>query len=147
MERSLKGIFVFYSFVGAIILIVMSTLAGAALRSTKSQVKQLETPTSTHIITDSAENFECKWSVFIQHFSSLEDHFTVQVIPIQPFTHTFIQCISGQHFFHEGQFGSSVSCPKDTSACRWGRLRIHDLLFRGRPLYPLSHGRPECPNR
>ena len=112
MERSLKGIFVFYSFVGAIILIVMSTLAGAALRSTKSQVKQLETPTSTHIITDSAENFECKWSVFIQHFSSLEDHFTVQVIPIQPFTHTFIQCISGQHFFHEGQFGVQYLVPR-----------------------------------
>ncbi|XP_053291162.1 uncharacterized protein LOC128451152 isoform X5 [Pleuronectes platessa] len=37
MGRSLEWIFVFYTFVSAIILIVMSTLAGAALRSTKSQ--------------------------------------------------------------------------------------------------------------
>ncbi|CAB1418057.1 unnamed protein product [Pleuronectes platessa] len=35
MGRSLEWIFVFYTFVSAIILIVMSTLAGAALRSTK----------------------------------------------------------------------------------------------------------------
>lgn len=39
MIIALEGTFVFYSFVGAIILIVMSSLAGAALRSTKSQVK------------------------------------------------------------------------------------------------------------
>ncbi|XP_060924631.1 uncharacterized protein LOC132998904 [Limanda limanda] len=37
MDRSLEWIFVFYTFVAAIILIVMSTLAGAALRSAKSQ--------------------------------------------------------------------------------------------------------------
>lgn len=47
MGVSCGAIIVFYSFVGGIILIVMSALAGAALRSTKSQVK-------THI-TDSAE--------------------------------------------------------------------------------------------
>ncbi|XP_062243661.1 uncharacterized protein LOC133953645 [Platichthys flesus] len=37
MGRSLEWIFLFYTFVSAIILIVMSTLAGAALRSTRSQ--------------------------------------------------------------------------------------------------------------
>ncbi|XP_060924630.1 uncharacterized protein LOC132998903 [Limanda limanda] len=37
MGRSLEWIFIIYTFVAAIILIVMSTLAGAALRSTKSQ--------------------------------------------------------------------------------------------------------------
>ncbi|GAA6217681.1 uncharacterized protein LOC108877046 [Lates japonicus] len=37
MGVTIEAIFVFYSFVGGIIFIVMSTLAGAALRSTKSQ--------------------------------------------------------------------------------------------------------------
>ncbi|XP_034431385.1 uncharacterized protein si:ch1073-291c23.2 isoform X1 [Hippoglossus hippoglossus] len=49
MGKSLEGIFVFYSSAGAIILIVMSTLAGAALRSTKSQAVVMMTaaPTET----------------------------------------------------------------------------------------------------
>ncbi|XP_062277225.1 uncharacterized protein LOC133982253 isoform X3 [Scomber scombrus] len=49
MGITLEAIFVFYSFVGAIIFIVMSILAGAALRSTKSQVILMmsTTPTET----------------------------------------------------------------------------------------------------
>lgn len=51
MGVTIEAIFVFYSFVGGIIFIVMSTLAGAALRSTKSQVKKTRLYT-----TDTAEN-------------------------------------------------------------------------------------------
>ncbi|XP_071346263.1 uncharacterized protein [Trachinotus anak] len=49
MGLTMEAIFVFYSFVGAIIFIVMSTLAGAALRSTKSQaiVVMTAAPTET----------------------------------------------------------------------------------------------------
>ncbi|XP_019935277.1 membrane-spanning 4-domains subfamily A member 4A-like [Paralichthys olivaceus] len=49
MEISLEGIFVFYSFLSAIIFIVMSTLAGIALRSPKSQaiVVMTAAPTET----------------------------------------------------------------------------------------------------
>lgn len=39
MGVSVEAIYLFYSVVGAIIFIVMSALAGAALRSTKSQVR------------------------------------------------------------------------------------------------------------
>ncbi|KAM9366122.1 uncharacterized protein ABDE67_001620 [Symphorus nematophorus] len=46
---SLEAIFLFYTFVGAIIFIVMSTLAGAALRSTKSQAIVVMTTTATEI--------------------------------------------------------------------------------------------------
>ena len=44
-------------------------------------------------------------NIYILRFSSLDDHskrFIVQVIDIH--THTFIQCIYGQHFFHVGHF-------------------------------------------
>ncbi|XP_073320440.1 uncharacterized protein [Pagrus major] len=37
MGMSLESVYLFYSFVGAIILIIMSALAGSALRSSKSQ--------------------------------------------------------------------------------------------------------------
>ncbi len=39
MGVSVEAIFLFYTFLGAIIVIVMSVLAGRALRSTRSQVK------------------------------------------------------------------------------------------------------------
>lgn len=54
MGFSLEMIFLFYSFMGAIIITVMSCLAGAALRSTLSQVKKT-TSTHTHI-TDCTES-------------------------------------------------------------------------------------------
>ncbi|XP_053176558.1 uncharacterized protein LOC128360198 isoform X2 [Scomber japonicus] len=49
MGITVEAIFVFYCFVGAIIFIVMSILAGAALRSTNSQVILMmsTTPTET----------------------------------------------------------------------------------------------------
>lgn len=47
MGVSVEAIYLFYSVVGAIIFIVMSALAGAALRSTKSQVR---THTFSHIL-------------------------------------------------------------------------------------------------
>lgn len=40
MSTCVEALYFFYTLVGAIILIVMSALAGAALRSTKSQVKR-----------------------------------------------------------------------------------------------------------
>ncbi|XP_035507703.1 uncharacterized protein si:ch1073-291c23.2 [Morone saxatilis] len=51
MDESMNAIFLFHSFVGAVILIVMSALAGAALRSTKSQVIVMMTasPTETPV--------------------------------------------------------------------------------------------------
>ncbi|XP_008287102.1 uncharacterized protein LOC103362507 [Stegastes partitus] len=47
MGMSFEAILVFYSFAAAIIFIVMSALAGAALRSTKSQAIVVMTTTST----------------------------------------------------------------------------------------------------
>ncbi|XP_041846673.1 uncharacterized protein LOC121643363 [Melanotaenia boesemani] len=47
MGVTVEALFLFYSFVGAIIFIVMSVLAGAALRSTKSQAVVVMTTTST----------------------------------------------------------------------------------------------------
>ncbi|XP_070766489.1 uncharacterized protein [Enoplosus armatus] len=49
MTVTLEVVFIFYSFVGAIIFIVMSTLAGIAVRSTKSQaiIVMSSTPTET----------------------------------------------------------------------------------------------------
>lgn len=41
MGVSVEAIYLFYSIVGAIIFIVMSSLAGAALRSTKTQVNDI----------------------------------------------------------------------------------------------------------
>ncbi|XP_040900306.1 uncharacterized protein si:ch1073-291c23.2 [Toxotes jaculatrix] len=51
MGVAIEGIFLFYSFAGAIIFIVMSALAGAALRSTKSQaiVVMTTAPTETPV--------------------------------------------------------------------------------------------------
>lgn len=56
MGESYQAIFLFYSFIGAIIFVVMSALAGAALRSTKSQVKQ---HTRKKNITNGAELHMC----------------------------------------------------------------------------------------
>ncbi|XP_054625587.1 uncharacterized protein si:ch1073-291c23.2 [Dunckerocampus dactyliophorus] len=42
-----EAVFVFYTFVGTIILVVMSVLAGAALRSTKSQATVVVSTTTT----------------------------------------------------------------------------------------------------
>ncbi|XP_041792134.1 uncharacterized protein si:ch1073-291c23.2 isoform X2 [Chelmon rostratus] len=47
MGMSIAAIYLFYSIVSAIILIVMSTLAGSALRSTKSQAIVVMTTTAT----------------------------------------------------------------------------------------------------
>uniref|UniRef100_A0A3Q1G4F7 Membrane-spanning 4-domains subfamily A member 4D-like n=1 Tax=Acanthochromis polyacanthus TaxID=80966 RepID=A0A3Q1G4F7_9TELE len=47
MGISFQAVLVFYCFVGAIIFIVMSSLAGAALRSTKSQAIVVMTASST----------------------------------------------------------------------------------------------------
>lgn len=55
MGFSVEVLYLFYTVVGAIIMIAMTTLAGAALRSTKSQVKRHQKKTFTHI-TDRAEN-------------------------------------------------------------------------------------------
>ncbi|AWP01790.1 Hypothetical protein SMAX5B_013204 [Scophthalmus maximus] len=51
MGESYQAIFLFYSFIGAIIFVVMSALAGAALRSTKSQaiVVMTTAPTETAV--------------------------------------------------------------------------------------------------
>nr|XP_046239396.1 uncharacterized protein LOC124056223 [Scatophagus argus] len=47
MGVSMEGIFLFYTVLAAIIFIVMSSLAGAALRSTKSQAVVVMTTTAT----------------------------------------------------------------------------------------------------
>ncbi|KAM6943512.1 uncharacterized protein FYW49_005472 [Xenentodon cancila] len=47
MTMTVDAVIVFYSLTGAVILIVMSVLAGAALRSTKSQVTVMMTGAST----------------------------------------------------------------------------------------------------
>lgn len=58
MGVSVEAIYLFYSIVGAIIFVVMSSLAGAALRSTKTQVKRHHHPNDTFMHSkDYAENY------------------------------------------------------------------------------------------
>uniref|UniRef100_A0A3Q0QNF9 Uncharacterized protein n=1 Tax=Amphilophus citrinellus TaxID=61819 RepID=A0A3Q0QNF9_AMPCI len=52
MGLALEAVFVFYTLVGAVILIVMSALAGAALRSTKTQAVVMMTTASTETPTE-----------------------------------------------------------------------------------------------
>ena len=51
-------------------------------------------------------DYSRQWSVFIYHFSRLDDH-----SGFLPFTHTFIQCIHHPVFFYKGQFGVQYLSP------------------------------------
>ena len=62
--------------------------------------------------------------VFILCFSSLDDHsnhFTAQFLP---FTHSYSAAISSFIFYSMRGNSWFRILPKDTSACRWGRLGI-----------------------
>ena len=89
----------------------------------------------------------CKWSVFIQSFSSLDDHskcFTVQ-FAIHPFTdtHSYSASISSTFLFYEGQLGVQ-HLAKGHFGMQMGKTGDRTAYYSWRQIaLPLSHSWPD----
>lgn len=73
MAVAVEGVFVFYTALGAVLFTVMSCVAGAALRSTKSQVTKLfrQQPWTHFTGLGHCGCCNMKWSLITDHWSAL----------------------------------------------------------------------------